>query len=54
MNYLVIGEILNIQYKVLLLNNLRRKYKIVGSENESYYDRQFLKLSSFYNELPIK
>jgi hypothetical protein len=54
MQHLAIGEFLNVQYKRALLNNLRRKYKILGSESEIAFERQFLNLSAFYNSLPVK
>jgi hypothetical protein len=33
LQYLAISEMLNVQYKRNLLNNLKRKYKIVGSQH---------------------
>jgi hypothetical protein len=52
MQHLAIGEFLNVQYKRTLLNNLRRKYRILGNESEIAFERQFLNLSAFYNSLP--
>ena len=37
MQYLAISELLNVQYKRVMLNNLRRKYKIVASQNEGSF-----------------
>lgn len=31
--HLAVTELLNVQYKRILLNNLRRKYKIIGIES---------------------
>jgi hypothetical protein len=53
LQYLAISEMLNVQYKRNLLNNLKRKYKIVGSELEPIFERQFLNISAFYNSLSI-
>jgi hypothetical protein len=54
LQHLVITEFLYVQYKRVLLNNLKRKYKIIGSERELTFDRQFLNISAFYNFIPIK
>ena len=52
--YLNISEFLYIHYKKRILDNLRRKYKFTTSPNESFFDRQFLNLSAFFNYLPVK
>jgi hypothetical protein len=54
LQYLAISEFLNIQYKRILLNNLKRKYKIIGSETEPTFERQFLNISAFYNSLSVR
>jgi hypothetical protein len=51
---LVLSEFLYVQYKKRLLDNLRRKYKFVRSQEEDSFDRQFLNLSPFFNSLPLR
>jgi hypothetical protein len=51
--YVAISDFLYVQYKRRLLDNLRRKYKFVGSQSEETFDRQFLSLSPFFSTLPV-
>ena len=49
-----ISEFLYVHYKKRILDNLRRKYKFNTSPHESFFDRQFLNLSAFFNNIPVK